>query len=207
MSKFIDLTGQKFERLTVIKWIRKNKQSRYKWLCRCDCGQEVVVLGYNLRNGHTKSCGCLNKEKITKHGLSGIPMYHVWEQIIQRCTNPNCKEYKNYGGRGITVCERWLKFENFNKDMGKSWKSGLTIERTKNEEGYYKENCEWVTSKINSRNKRNNRLLTHNGVIQCVTAWSEETGINKSTIFWRLRAGWSTKRTLTTPVQKHKGRK
>jgi len=123
--------------------------------------------------------------------------------MVERCTNTNNKDYKYYGSRGITVCKRWMKFENFLADMGES-SMGYQIDRIKNNHGYYKENCRWVTSKNNNRNRRDNRLETLNGKTQCIAAWAEEIGINKNTILWRLNHGWSVEKTLMTPTRKNK---
>ena len=123
----------------------------------------------------------------------------------QRCTNPKHKSYENYGGRRITICDRWLNsFENFNEDMGESWKPGLTIERRKNEEGYYPENCYWATRKQQQRNRRNNHLITCFGKTQCISVWSEETGISAPAIRQRLKLGWLPERALTELVRKRK---
>jgi len=207
MPRFIDLTGQRFGRLVVLKLIGKNKWGSYQWLCRCDCGKEKIVRIDSLKSGRTKSCGCLNRERLTKHGHYGDRTYKSWSQMIQRCTNPNNKYFKDYGGRGITVCERWLNsFPNFLEDMGESPK-GHQIDRMNNDKGYHKSNCLWVTPKQNSRNRRSNHLETHNGKTQCITAWSEEVGIPEYVIRQRLKHGWSIERALTTPVKKYKRRK
>lgn len=148
----IQMIGIKYGKLTVIEEAEKvTKALRYK--CKCDCGNFYVVTGGDLRNGHTKSCGCWKKEFKKTHGMSETSEYTIWEGIIQRCTNPNSNAYKHYGGRGITVCERWLKFENFFEDIGKKPK-GLTIERKNNELGYFKENCCWDTYLVQTRNQR-----------------------------------------------------
>jgi hypothetical protein len=132
MGKFIDLTGQKFNRLIVLKFAYINKHKSY-WDCICDCGNKIIVYKGNLKNGHTKSCGCLQKEIATKHGYNKkgqkTRIYSIWEHIIQRCTNPNNSEYKNYGGRGIKICDRWLNFKNFLKDMGEPPKNMKLIEQ------------------------------------------------------------------------------
>ncbi len=207
----LKLIGQKFGRLIVLKRMNKDKQGNYCWLCKCDCKKETIILGSSLRSGNTKSCGCLQKEIVTKHGHNRgnkqTKIYQSWRDMIQRCTNPNHKYYKDYGGRGITVCKRWLKFENFNEDMGKSWKPGLTIERRKNKEGYSPENCYWATRTEQQRNTRYNRLITCFNKTQLLIEWSEETGIPSNIILWRINHGWPPEKALTEPVKKRKKRK
>lgn len=203
----IDLTNKRFGRLIVIRIADNNKFRHICWLCLCDCGKEKVIRGCNLKSGDTKSCGCLQIDISTKHGYavrgkeSGI--YHSWEGIIQRCTNPNNSAYHRYGGRGITVCDRWRKFENFLEDMGEK-PTDKTIDRIKNDKGYFKENCRWATREEQNRNKRSNRLIIHDGRTQCLIAWAEEIGVNKNTILNRLRRGWSIDEALTTPVGKNR---
>jgi len=204
MSKLIDLNKQRFGRLTVLGRMDNDKVGGSKWLCQCVCGTRTVVFGGHLRSGHTTSCGCLQKEVVTKHGHSttaNSQTYRSWDHMIQRCNNINNKYYHNYGGRGITVCQRWENFTNFLEDMGER-PSGLTLDRIKNDKGYCKSNCQWATRKQQQRNRRTNRLLSHNGKTQCLIEWSEDTGISTSTIKYRLHKGWSTKKALTTPVQK-----
>lgn len=128
--------------------------------------------------------------------------YNSWVHMIQRCTNPNNKDYHFYGGRGINVCKRWMgSFENFLEDMGEALPE-LQLDRSNNDRGYCKSNCRWATRKQQQRNKHNNRLETYNGKIQCIAAWVEETGISRQVILWRLNNGWSTEKALTTSVQK-----
>jgi hypothetical protein len=135
--------------------------------------------------------------------LSNSNIYYRWAGIIQRCTNPNNKEYKHYGARGITVCERWLKFENFLKDMGLPPTDKCQIDRIDNDNNYCKENCRWTTPKINSRNRRDNHLVTHNGKTQCIAMWAEEINIKCGTLSMRLKRGWTTERALTVPIRKN----
>lgn len=153
--KFIDLTNQRFGRLIVIEKYGLNKFNHILWLCLCDCGNKVVVERDCLKNGRTKSCGCIRKERNnnTRHGMTGTPIHNIWKSIKQRCLNPNNKDYKNYGGRGITVCNRWLKFENFYKDVGNPPK-GLTLDRINNNGNYNPNNWRWATRQQQSDNKR-----------------------------------------------------
>ncbi len=216
MPKVIDLIGQKFGRLEVIQRVDNNKWGSSRWLCNCDCGQETITLGNGLLSGNTQSCGCFQKEKtikrMTKHGnrIRGrtTPTYVSWRTMNQRCTNPNSKRWKDYGGRGITVCNRWRKFENFLEDMGERPNLRYSIERKKNDLGYYKKNCCWATRKQQQRNMRNNRLITYNGKTQLLIELAEEYGINYSTLYYRMyRLGWSTEKALTEPIKKRKEQK
>jgi hypothetical protein len=153
MSAPIDITGHRFGRLVAISHI-----SFQGWLCRCDCGNETIVQGPNLRNGNSKSCGCLRVElaisRATKHGhAKKTATYSSWQAMIKRCTNPNTWSWKHYGGRGITVCDRWrYSFENFLADMGEK-PEGLTLDRINNELGYSPENCRWATPAEQFRNR------------------------------------------------------
>jgi len=157
MGKRLDLTGQKFGRLTVIKLIRINKHRKPVWLCQCKCGNKTEVAGTNLKSGNTQSCGCLYEDIAITHGMCGTATYDSWASMKNRCNNPNDPSYKNYGGRGIKVCERWQKFENFFEDMGVKPKK-LTIERTDNDGNYGPENCTYATRQEQSRNSRNTKL-------------------------------------------------
>ncbi len=201
----INLIGQKFGRLIVVKKKDSDEWRHHRWLCKCSCGKEKIIRGYFLTSGHTQSCGCFHKAIITKHGRSqDNRTYKSWCDIVQRCTNPNNSRYKDYGGRGITVCERWMKFKNFLEDMGESPK-GYQIDRIDNNKEYCKSNCQWVTSKTNNRNKRNNHLEIFNGKTQCLSAWAEEFNINPDTLRYRVvKLNWSIEKALMTPVGKHK---
>lgn len=207
MSKPIDLTGQKFGRLTALESCGTNKDKRILWLCQCCCGNVAVVSCGLLRNGHTKSCGCLAKEgNNTKHGhLKGgetSSVYRTWAQMVQRCTNAKSKDYPYYGGRNIKISARWRKsFENFLADMGHPPTNKHTLDRIDNDEGYCKENCRWATMKDQCRNRRSNRLITHQGKTQTLMGWSEETGIAYDTIRTRLNRGWSVGKSLSQPTK------
>lgn len=206
----IDLTGQKFGRLTALERIGVSASGNAIWLCRCNCGSDVSIPSNNLKNGHTKSCGCLQKEelitRLTQHGHSKkgkvSKTYHAWQDMLGRCTNLKNPGYHNYGGRGITICKRWFKFENFLKNMGEV-PEGHQIDRIDNNGNYCKSNCQWVTSKINNRNRRNNHLITYDGKTQCMIEWAEKFNIHIGTLWSRLSRGWSIEKALTTPVQKN----
>ena len=205
MGQFIDLTGRRFTRLEVIRLKETNNHKAKLWECLCDCGSFCNVFGYNLKSGHTKSCGCLDREKAkertTKHGMYGTQIYKIWAELQQRCFNTKHTFYKNYGGRGITVCDSWLKFENFYQDMG-DVPEGCQIDRIDNNKGYYKKNCRWITPKENCRNRSSNVEITFNGKTQCIAAWEEELGFNHGTLWKRLyQYYWPVERAFTEPVK------
>jgi hypothetical protein len=149
-----ELTGKRYGRWMVRRFAEISKHREAIWVCACDCGTERNIRGSHLISGHSKSCACGR----TQHGfnkLSGAhPIYKVWGSMKARCSNPNSKDYKNYGGRGITVCERWMFFPNFRDDMFGGWKHGLTIDRINNDGNYEPGNCRWATRAEQNRNKQ-----------------------------------------------------
>lgn len=176
--------------------------------CRCDCGTEQVIPKGNLTRGLTKSCRCaqgeyLNASRPPKHGMSSSKEFRAYQKIIERCTNPKVRSYKDYGGRGITFCERWRGeqgFINFIADMGKSPSAKHSIDRIDNEGNYEPSNCRWATKSEQSRNRRSNRLLTFNGVEKLLVEWSEITKISEACITKRLSYGWTVEEALTRKV-------
>lgn len=147
------LPKQKYTRLTVRGFVGRDKWGQLMWLCDCSCGKWKVVRGHDLRNKKTKSCGCLDQENKTKHGMEGTSEYHTWQSMLARCENPNNPGYENYGNRGIIVCSEWHSFPAFFKDMGKR-PLGLTLERKDNDLGYYPSNCMWASWKKQANNRR-----------------------------------------------------
>lgn len=194
------MIGQRFGRLIILEYLRKNGKKHVK--CKCQCGTVKTFSLHNVRNGNTQSCGCLRRESIAKalttHGMCNTSEYKTWTGILARCTNRNRKAYPHYGGRGITVCEEWHRsFEAFLNDMGMKPFESAQIDRIDNNKGYYPQNCRWTTPKRNSNNRRNNRLLTFNGMTKTMAEWVEYTGMPYSTIETRRRRGWSAERILT----------
>lgn len=205
-TKHIIIPGTRFGRLVVLEESPVRKYNYVSWRCRCDCGQETIVTGVSLRLGNTRSCGCLQRETAENsrltHGHSTgyrvTPTYKCWLAMNDRCRNPNNKGYRNYGGRGIMVCERWKTFENFLADMGERPRRGLSIDRRENNLGYAPDNCEWATRAAQSRNRRSNQFVQFNDLNLCVTDWAKKIGITQKALSRRLRL-WPLERALTDP--------
>lgn len=184
MGAPVEMVGKRFGRLTVIKRgpdHESNGNRTRRWFCRCDCGVEVLTFGNGLRSGHAKSCGCLHKDVIaarnTSHGKSGSKTYAIWAAMWARCTNPAHSAFQHYGGRGISVCERWKSFENFLADMGEQ-PNGFSIERKDVMGDYSPGNCKWSTAEEQANNKRNSVFVTVNGKTQTYSQWARELGVD-----------------------------
>ncbi|MCI9267287.1 MAG: hypothetical protein HFF40_00345 [Lawsonibacter sp.] len=205
MGKFVDLTGQRFGRLTVIERAESAKDGHVRWLCRCDCGNTAIVSGNDLKKGTSRSCGCLRMDKIeemvhinTIHGKSHSKLYAVWSNMLQRCNNPNAPEYIRYGKRGITVCKEWQSsFEVFYRwAISTGYQEGLSIDRIDNNKGYCPDNCRWATTKEQSNNVRSNRCFELNGEVKTMIEWCRHFSKSYSTVKYRLRHGWTIEEAL-----------
>jgi hypothetical protein len=209
LSAFIDITGQRFGRLVAL---RRNGHSRCAvvWECICDCGAVKNVNGTYLRDGTTTSCGCYHREAIairmTKHGFAPAGKlkteYNTYRGMILRCTNPNAPSYRNYGGRGITVCDRWREsFTLFLEDMGLKPEKNYQLDRIDNDKGYSPDNCRWTTPTKNSNNRRNNVIIKCGGESKTLTEWANLVGVSRSTIDSRIKRGWSPERAVCEPTR------
>ncbi len=208
-SDTIDLTNKKFNRLTVLSYIKDSK-----WLCKCICGKLSIAKSYDIRTSIVVSCGCYKAEKAkethTKHGHTnketGITAtYRSWDGMIQRCTNENNKAYNNYGGRGIIVCKQWLKFNQFLIDMGEKPKGRYSLERVNNDGNYEPTNCKWILLSKQHNNKRTNFLITYKNKTQTLSQWANQLNMHRGTLRNRIvRSKWTIKKAFETPIKRNK---
>ena len=203
-NKTLPMIGLRFSRLLVTSFAHATSDKRF-WNCLCDCGNTHIASGKSLRAGGTKSCGCLKTEKWRKrvrtHGQSKTKEYVAWQAMIQRCTKPSCLEFHRYGGRGISVCEKWKRsFEAFFADMGLAPTKKHSVDRINNDGNYEPGNCRWATMKEQCRNTAKSKFYSFEGKNLTIPEWAEITGIHPMTIWARLKKGWSVQETLTKPV-------
>jgi len=192
MSRKIDISGQRFGRLLVLKRDTSNLGKWSFWLCQCDCGNIVSVKGDRLKRGLTSSCGCFRKESftkmLTKHGMSNTKIYRVWQGMKERCYSEKHKSFNYYGGRGITVCDEWMDKELgfiafYEWSISNGYSEGLTLDRSDNEGNYEPSNCKWTTRLEQGSNMRSNINILFNGEEKTLTEWSRELGIGR----WSLK--------------------
>lgn len=211
MTKPRDYSGNRYGRLEAIAFAfsrsTPNGSNRAYWLCKCDCGSETVTWVGSLQSGDIRSCGCLRRETVAaknrRHGMSGTAEYNTWLLMRRRCLNPRSKGWKNYGGRGITVCEAWLNsFETFLADVGPRPSPEHSIERKEVDGNYEPGNVIWATYSEQMNNMRKSVKITLNGITRTVAGWSRLLKVNQFTVYDRLDAGWDPERALTEPVRK-----
>ena len=189
------IIGKRFGRLVVLDLDHVSEKNHNSWWkCQCDCGREVVVYRGSLTSGDSISCGCYHREHVRDfsktHGMSSTPLYSTWSGMVQRCTNPNAKNYERYGGRGVTVCSEWDDFKNFHDwAVTHGYEQGLTIDRKDNDLGYSPDNCRWVDRITQQNNTRRNKLVTFNGETRSIAEWSRILGINHETLQYRVNRG------------------
>jgi len=221
MSAFKDISGLRFGMLLVIGIYDKRKGKKIRWICKCDCGNTSTPEAYSLMSKKTKSCGCYIREITRKRNITNNPVkygkenhgfkhggpklhpaeYQVWVDMRRRCYRVNHKSYKNYGGRGITICTEWLdNFPQFYADMGKRTSDQHSIDRRNNEKGYTPENCHWATIKEQLNNRRNTIFITANGRKQSLSAWSGEINVPYARLRARVRYGWSGEEIINTKL-------
>lgn len=210
---FKDIKGQWFGRLTVIRVVGKNSDRKAMWECSCSCGGSVITSGKSLRGGTILSCGCLQRERAAAYHLTHGDskkgqhkrLYQIWISMKGRILNPRNKNYHNYGGRGIDLCEEWLDFAVFKEwALENGYAQGLSIDRTDNNKGYHPWNCKWITMREQARNRRN--CVVYNG--ETATEASRRLGGNNLLVAVRIRDyGWTKERAFTTPVIKHHANK
>ena len=197
-----NLDGRRFGYLSVVK-LAHAYGGHAHWLCRCDCGKDTVVKGSHLRSGHTISCGC--KRGNIAHRESNTRLYHIWNGMRERCSNPNNPQYDSYGARGIQVCPEWLEYVNFRDwALANGYAENLSIDRIDNNGGYCPENCRWATAREQANNTRKTRLLTYNGETHSVSEWARKLNINQSTLSMRInKYGWSVEDALGKEIKKY----
>jgi hypothetical protein len=213
-----DLTSLRFGSLTVIEFFGHQIQpcgaTRRFWLCKCDCGKFTKVLSGHLMSGRIKSCGCSHVEcgkrmgiKNTTHGMrktKASKVYSAWRSMKQRCSNQKNAFYKNYGGRGIKICERWkVSFENFFSDMGNPPSNDYSLDRIDVNGDYTPSNCRWATNEQQQNNKSNNVSIKFRGVEKTLAEWADSTGISYSALWHRVNKGWPIEEIFSVPVSKN----
>ncbi len=201
MEGKLELEGQRFGRWLVRAEVYdRGKSGEVFWWCVCDCGTQRAVKGAILRNGQSQSCGCLHRERVTKHGMFRSREWKTWNSLLQRCENPNSPDYSRYGGRGISICAAWHEFENFYIDMGDR-PPGTSLDRINVDEGYCPENCRWASATVQQRNRRDAIIVEWRGERKNIHDWAEQLGLVMSTLKNRLGAGWSVEEAFTTPAR------
>lgn len=199
-----DITGQRFARVYV-RGLHEIKDQRAYWDCLCDCGITFISRSDPLKSGRTKSCGCFSADRVRTHGQSRLngkktSEFRTWQSLLQRCQNPNDRRFADYGGRGITVCERWLKFENFIADMGHRPTREHSIDRRDNDGNYEPRNCRWATRIEQANNRSRTPLIAFEKQVKPLAEWARIYNL-KSNVVWNriFKLKWSYEKAFTTP--------
>ena len=207
MRKSIDITNNRYGRLVAVQRVANDKNNHELWLCKCDCGNESIVLKNSLTSNRTRSCGCYYKESrlnaSKKHGMTHSRLYAVWANMIRRCNNPKANDWKFYGAKGVTVCDEWKHFSGFYEWAKKTgYKDDLTIDRIDNNGNYCPDNCRWANWDIQMNNTTRNHYIEVNGVVKTAIQWCREKGISPSTFYYRINKGWTDVDAIVTPLRK-----
>lgn len=205
---FKDLSGKKFGRLTVIEHKGSDKKNQSLWRCVCDCGNEHITTGHQLIRGACKSCGCLknelSSERLKKHGGSRSRLYRIYEAMKQRCYNENHNHYKNYGGRGISVCDEWKNsFEAFQRwAIHNGYNENLTIDRININGNYDPQNCRWITNFEQQQNRTNSHIVKYKGEKFTISQLARKSNMKPNVIERRLKSGWDIETAINQPIRK-----
>lgn len=201
-----NIVGKKYGRLTVVRYMGSWGEKRH-YLCKCDCGEEVIVTAGSLKSGNTSSCGCYKRDvgKAKSQGFKGTRLYNIWVAMRQRCYNKNTKEYHNYGGRGITVCDEWRENPSsfFSWALKNGYSDDLSIDRIDTNGNYTPTNCRWATRKEQANNKRNTHYLFYKGEKLSMKQMAEKYGINYHMLRARVKMGWTAERAIETLREQH----
>lgn len=206
MPAFIDLTGQRFGKLTVLERTKDVKSKNTYYICICDCGNQTIVRGSHLTNGTTKNCGCLIKESNITHGESYTPLYGAWNRMKMRCYDENYPSYKYYHEYGITVCDEWINDYTSFRDwsLNNGYEKGLTLDRIDNTLGYNPDNCRWTTQKVQQNNKRNNIYVTYFNETHTLAEWCDILNLPYKIIYQRIhRYNMDFWTAISTPLPDH----
>jgi hypothetical protein len=206
-----NIAGQRFGMLVAIRQTEKRKNKHVIWLCKCDCGNFKEVPQNNLVGGSTKSCGCLRTKLFNKnrrkpsHGMYKTRQFSIWHSMKQRCLNKKSTNYKDYGGRGIKVCDKWLNFKGFWEDMQYGYDDNLTIDRINVNDDYCKENCRWITQQEQEFNKRNSIIINIDGITAPLKYQCKRLNIPYKLVYNRIHCkNWEVEKALKTPlIQKY----
>lgn len=214
MGNMIDLSGQRFGRLTVLCLGQKLPNGLSTWVCKCDCGKVKEVRGALLRKGTTRSCGCLGRESVAESNRrrrvcrdGEERLHNIWALMKYRCNTESSPDYPLYGARGVTVCPEWMSSFAAFRDwaLANGYRDDLTIDRRKNDGNYCPENCRWATAAEQARNRRDNVFIELDGERKTVSEWAREYGIEPSTIYRRLKCGWDAEDAVKMPPQRKGG--